>query len=64
MTMYTKNTNHDWIPTATSVGTPSYIYVSVYRQFAGAIFSSMACGILSCPTVLQIPRTHIFFSLA
>ncbi|KAJ6504529.1 hypothetical protein DFH09DRAFT_943717 [Mycena vulgaris] len=64
MTMYTKNTNHDWIPTATSVGTPSYIYVSVYRQFAGAIFSSMACGILSCPTVLQIPRTHILFSLA
>ncbi|KAJ6597640.1 hypothetical protein DFH09DRAFT_1272270 [Mycena vulgaris] len=64
MTMYTKNTNHDWIPTATSVGTPSYIHVSVYRQFAGAIFSSMACGILSCPTVLQIPRTHILFSLA
>ncbi|KAJ6533363.1 hypothetical protein B0H10DRAFT_1972755 [Mycena sp. CBHHK59/15] len=29
ITMYTKNTMHDWIPSASSVGTPSYIYTSV-----------------------------------
>ncbi|KAJ6554371.1 hypothetical protein B0H19DRAFT_1153335 [Mycena capillaripes] len=64
ITMYTKNTMHDWIQTASSVGTPSYIYVSIYRHFTGAIFSSMACDKLWCPTVLQIPRTHLLFSLA
>ncbi|KAJ6537582.1 hypothetical protein B0H10DRAFT_2141861 [Mycena sp. CBHHK59/15] len=62
--MYTKNTMHDWILNTTSVGTPSYICIAVYRQFAGSLFSSVACEKLSCPTVLQIPRTHILFSLA
>ncbi|KAJ6585790.1 hypothetical protein B0H19DRAFT_926943 [Mycena capillaripes] len=62
--MYTKNTMHDWTPTITSVGIPSYIYVSMYRQFASALFLSMSCAKLSCPTVLQIPKTHILFSLA
>ncbi|KAJ7745879.1 hypothetical protein DFH07DRAFT_924502 [Mycena maculata] len=64
ITMYTKSTMHDWIPNAPSVGLPSYIYVSVYRQFAGTLFSSIACEKLACPTVLQIPRTHVLFSLA
>ncbi|KAJ6609212.1 hypothetical protein B0H10DRAFT_2226075 [Mycena sp. CBHHK59/15] len=64
ITMYTKSTMHDWIPNVSSVGLPSYIYISVYRQFAGAMFTSIACEKLSCPTVLQIPRTHILFSLA
>ncbi|KAJ6521817.1 hypothetical protein DFH09DRAFT_1424506 [Mycena vulgaris] len=63
-TMVTKNTHHDLIPSATSVGTPSYIYVAVYRRFLGGIFSSIACETLSCPMTLQIPRTHILFSLA
>ncbi|KAJ7173523.1 hypothetical protein C8R46DRAFT_1083087 [Mycena filopes] len=62
--MYTKNTMHDWTPTVTSVGTPSYIYVSMYRRFAGALFTSMACEKLSCSTVLQIPSTHLLLSLA
>ncbi|KAJ6570704.1 hypothetical protein B0H10DRAFT_1964583 [Mycena sp. CBHHK59/15] len=64
ITMYTKNTMHDWIPNTSSVGTPSYICILVYRQFAASLFSSVACEKLSCPTVLQIPRTHILFSLA
>ncbi|KAJ7780986.1 hypothetical protein B0H16DRAFT_1496749 [Mycena metata] len=64
VTMYTKNTMHDWIPNAPSIGTPSYIYVLAYRPFAGAIFTSIACEQYSCPTVLQVPRTHILFSLA
>lgn len=62
--MYSKNTHHDWIPLAASVGTPSYIYVRVYRQFGGALFSSMSCPKLACSAFLQIPRTHILFSLA
>ncbi|KAK7039864.1 hypothetical protein R3P38DRAFT_2514522 [Favolaschia claudopus] len=64
VSMYTKNTMHDWIPNAPHVGTPSYICVEAYRRFAGAMFSSIACERLSCPTVLQIPRTHLLFSLA
>ncbi|KAK7012416.1 hypothetical protein R3P38DRAFT_2550288, partial [Favolaschia claudopus] len=63
-TMYAKNTNHNWIPETSSVGKPSYVYVTAYRQLAGQIFSSLACPVLACPTVLQIPRTHILFSLA
>ncbi|KAJ6600426.1 hypothetical protein DFH09DRAFT_1070230 [Mycena vulgaris] len=40
LTMYTKNTMHDWLPMATSVGSPSYV------------------------SIIQIPRTHVLFSLA
>ncbi|KAJ7461042.1 hypothetical protein FB451DRAFT_1371356 [Mycena latifolia] len=64
LTIYSKNTHHDWIPFAPSVGTPSYIYVRVYRQFAGSLFSSLSCQKLGTSTFLQIPRTHILFSLA
>lgn len=64
LTMYSKSTNHDWIPLANSVGTPSYIYVQAYQPFGGAMFSSMCYQKLSCSTFLQIPRTHILFSLA
>ncbi|KAJ7508549.1 hypothetical protein B0H11DRAFT_2304702 [Mycena galericulata] len=64
LTMYSKNTHHDWIPLATSIGTPSYIYIRVYRPFGGALFSSMSCPKLACSTFLQIPCTHILFSLA
>jgi hypothetical protein len=61
--MYTKSTHHDWISIAESVGTPSYIYVLVYLQLGGNFFSSLTCQALGCPTILQIPRTHILFSL-
>ncbi|KAJ7151882.1 hypothetical protein C8R43DRAFT_1067439 [Mycena crocata] len=64
VTMYTKNTNHDWIPQTTSVGTPSYVYVLVYKQVGGPLFTSMSCATLACPTYLQIPRSHLLFSLA
>ncbi|KAJ7652490.1 hypothetical protein DFH06DRAFT_1331114 [Mycena polygramma] len=62
--LFTKSTMHDWTPVVRSVGAPSYIYVLAYRQFAGALFTSMACDKLACPTILQIPRTHLLFSLA
>lgn len=62
--MYTKNAHHDWIPLANRVGTPSYVYIKVYRQIGGRLFSSMSCQRLACSSFLQIPRTHILFSLA
>ncbi|KAJ6493278.1 hypothetical protein C8R45DRAFT_1073220 [Mycena sanguinolenta] len=64
VTMYTKNTMHDWIPGTTSVGTPSYIYGDVYQNLSGRMFSSLSCPPLACGATLQFPRTHIIFSLA
>ncbi|KAJ7736423.1 hypothetical protein B0H16DRAFT_1730764 [Mycena metata] len=64
ITMYTKNTHHDWIPSTTSVGSPSYVSAFVYKPLSGNIFSSMACESLACSTVIHFPRTHILFSLA
>ncbi|KAJ7709362.1 hypothetical protein B0H16DRAFT_1821435 [Mycena metata] len=64
VTMYTKNTMHDWIPTATSVGAPSYICIQGYASIAGPMFTSMSCPKLACGSFLQIPRTHLIFSFA
>ncbi|KAJ6594796.1 hypothetical protein B0H19DRAFT_1284500 [Mycena capillaripes] len=64
VTMYTKNTMHDWIPMTTSIGTPSYICISVYSPVAGRIFTSMSCPKLACGSIIQIPRTHLLFSFA
>ncbi|KAJ7355749.1 hypothetical protein DFH08DRAFT_772956 [Mycena albidolilacea] len=64
LTIYTKSTMHDWIPAATSVGTPSYVYADVYQSLSGRMFSSLSCQSLACGTTLQFPRTHIIFSLA
>ncbi|KAJ7810176.1 hypothetical protein B0H14DRAFT_3757961, partial [Mycena olivaceomarginata] len=64
LTIYTKSTMHDWIPAATSVGTPSYVYADVYQPLSGRMFSSLSCQSLACGTTLQFPRTHIIFSLA
>ncbi|KAJ6580890.1 hypothetical protein B0H19DRAFT_1112801 [Mycena capillaripes] len=64
VTIYTKSTMHDWIPAATSVGAPSYVYADVYQPFNGRMFSSLSCQSLACGTTLQFPRTHIIFSLA
>ncbi|KAJ7032518.1 hypothetical protein C8F04DRAFT_958759 [Mycena alexandri] len=64
VTMYTKNTMHDWIPTVTSVGTPSYICIQGYASIAGPMFTSMSCPKLACGSFLQIPRTHLIFSFA
>lgn len=66
--MYSKakfrGSKHESITETHSVGTPSYIYVRVYAPFAGALFTSLACPTLACDTYLQIPRTHIIFSLS
>ncbi|KAJ6578728.1 hypothetical protein DFH09DRAFT_1148213 [Mycena vulgaris] len=64
LTMYTKNTMHDWLPMATSVGSPSYVYIAVYSPIAGHMFTSMPCPKLACGSIIQIPRTHLLFSLA
>ncbi|KAJ7176926.1 hypothetical protein C8R46DRAFT_1346848 [Mycena filopes] len=64
ITMYSKSTHHDWIPSITSVGAPSYISAFVYKRLSGNIFSSMACESLTCNTALHFPPTHILFSLA
>ncbi|KAK7005534.1 hypothetical protein R3P38DRAFT_3215270 [Favolaschia claudopus] len=61
--MYTKSTYHEWIPFTTSVGTPSYVYAVVYKNVSDNLFTSISCPTLSCPTVLQFPRTHILLSL-
>lgn len=66
--MYTKGSysgaKYESISEAHSVGLSSNVYVKVYASFAGAIFTSIACPTLACATYLQIPRTHIVFSLA
>jgi hypothetical protein len=69
ITMYSKGegkgSKHEWIPSAPSVGVLSYIYVTVFKPFAGNnMFSSMTCPSLSSSTILQVPRTHVLFSLA
>ncbi|KZV71006.1 hypothetical protein PENSPDRAFT_685015 [Peniophora sp. CONT] len=68
ITMYTnsgaKNASHDHIPTITSVGTPSYVYVQVFVWTYGNVFSSIACPQLHTSTFMRVPRTHLIMSLA
>jgi hypothetical protein len=50
---------------ASSTGVLSYVYVKIFKSFAGNnMFSSMTCPSLSSSTILQVPRTHVLFSLA
>ena len=59
-----KGSKHEWIPSAPSIGVLSYIYARTFNVFAGnGMFSSMTCPSLSSSTILQVPRTHILFSL-
>lgn len=59
-----KNAKHDWIPTADSIGLLSNIYIRIFRPFSGQnTFTSMACPLLSCSTIIRVPRTHFLFSL-
>jgi hypothetical protein len=68
ITMYTtsaaRNAQHQWVPSITSVGMPSYVNIQVYRAFSGDTFSSLLCSSLGCNTYLRVPRTHLLFSLA
>ena len=60
-----KSARHEWIPSASNTGILSYVYVRTFAPFAGDnMFTSMTCPTLSSSTILQIPRTHILFSLA
>jgi hypothetical protein len=60
-----KGSKHEWIPAAQSIGVLSYVYVKIFKSFAGNnMFSSMTCPSLSSSTILQVPRTHVLFSLA
>ncbi|KAG6915048.1 hypothetical protein DXG01_013714 [Tephrocybe rancida] len=67
VTMYTKanfrGAKHEAARELKSVGHASYIYIQLYTSF-GPYFTSLACQPLSSSTFLQIPRTHIIFSLA
>jgi hypothetical protein len=66
--MYTtsgaRNAQHQWIPSITSVGMPSYINVRAYRPFSGETLSSLSCSQLGCSSFLRVPRERILFSLA
>ncbi len=60
-----KGSKHEWIPSAPSIGVLSYIYVRMFNPFAGnSMFSSITCPSLATSTILQVPRTHVLFSLA
>jgi hypothetical protein len=66
--MYTKgngkNAKHEWTVGVESLGHPSYVYVRKYVPMGGnGYFSSLAQPGLSLPTFLQVPRTHLLFSL-
>ena len=58
VTMYTtsgaRNAQHQWIPSITSVGIPSYTNVWVFRPFSSDTLSSF----------LRVPRERILFSFA
>src|ERR1700683_859829 len=66
--MYTtsgaRNAPHQWIPSVTSVGVPSYINIRVFRSFSGDTLTSLSCPSLGCSSFLRIPRNRILFSLA
>ncbi|KAJ2915314.1 hypothetical protein MD484_g5089, partial [Candolleomyces efflorescens] len=69
ITMYSKgpgkNSKHEWIKSMDKLGVASYIYVRKLSAMAGdSVFTSLTCPTLSSPTYLQIPRTHLLFSLA
>jgi hypothetical protein len=66
--MYTtsgaRNAQHQWIPSITSVGTPSYINIQAFRTFSGDTLSLLSCAALGCSSFLRVPRDRILFSLA
>ncbi|KAJ3528013.1 hypothetical protein NMY22_g9566 [Coprinellus aureogranulatus] len=60
-----KRAKHEWRPALTALGNASYIYVRLYSPMAGQnIFTSLDCMDLSSPTFIQVPRTHLLFSLS
>ena len=59
-----KNSRHEWIPSTDNIGILSYLYIRVFAPFAGdSMFNSMSCQSLSSSSLIQIPRSHILFSL-
>lgn len=66
--MYTtsgaRGAQHQWVPTITNVGVPSYVNVQIYRPFAGNTHTSISCPSLGCTGFLRIPRANIIFSIA
>ncbi|KAF5370922.1 hypothetical protein D9615_009812 [Tricholomella constricta] len=60
-----KGAKHEWVPQINNLGVASYVYVRKFVPLAGnTVFSALACQQLSSATFLQIPRTHLLFSLA
>ncbi|KAI0690476.1 hypothetical protein BC835DRAFT_1307880 [Cytidiella melzeri] len=68
VTLYTKNNSraskHAWTHSVDSIGMPLYVAVQTYTVFTGSTYSSNSCKSLDCPTFLNVPRTHVVFSLA
>ena len=66
--MYTtsgaRNAQHQWIPSITTIGMPSYINIRAYRPFSGDTLSSLSCSQLGCSSFLRVPCERVLFSLA
>ncbi|KAF6742097.1 hypothetical protein DFP72DRAFT_1109656 [Ephemerocybe angulata] len=68
--MYTKGAgkhgSHKRLAKLENLGAASYIYVRKFASMAfdNLDFTSLDCPSLASPTYLQVPRTHVVFSLA
>ncbi|KAF5332101.1 hypothetical protein D9611_008005 [Ephemerocybe angulata] len=59
-----KNAKHDWATGIENLGVASYIYVRKFVPLAGdSVFTALSCPELSTVTLVQVPRTHLLFSL-
>ncbi|KAJ3513597.1 hypothetical protein NMY22_g14994 [Coprinellus aureogranulatus] len=59
-----KNAKHEWVTRIESLGVASYIYVRKFVPLAGdSVFTSLSCQQLTTSTYIQVPRTHLLFSL-
>lgn len=54
---------HERISETNTIGLISFIYVRQYKVLAPTIHTTLTDPTLNCYTYLQIPRTHILFSL-
>ncbi|KAF6765255.1 hypothetical protein DFP72DRAFT_1059047 [Ephemerocybe angulata] len=61
-----KHGSHKRMEKLENLGAASYIYVRKFASMAfdNLDFTSLDCPSLASPTYLQVPRTHVVFSLA
>lgn len=59
-----KNAKHEWVTRIESLGVALYVYVRKFVPFAGdSVFTSLSCRQMTTSTYIQVPRTHLLFSL-